>query len=151
MDGAFYVDSKLPFPVTSVPAVSLTAAYQVVAPISVIPALGPNYFNYVGKAIRIRAMGQATSVATPGNLTFSYLWNNGVTAGAGTLVCGVALVWIANQTNQCFTSEVVIRCRSLGATGSLFGMGFLFLQGTGIIHMPASAPAAVTVDLTQPN
>jgi hypothetical protein len=60
------------------------------------------------------------------------------------------VTWTANGTNNCFFSDIIIRCKGLGTTGTLFGIGLLDISGTGVLPFPASAPSNVTVDLTQP-
>lgn len=147
-DGLFYVDHKPPFNYVSSSPVSLIATLQALLPAGAYPVLGANYFGYVGKAIRIRVAGQYTTGATPGNITIAYLWGSGAN-NSGTACPNGAVVGVANQSNNTWYSEAVIRCRALGVSGSLFGQGMLFLGGIGQIALPPSNPAAATVDLTQ--
>ena len=64
-------------------------------------------------------------------------------------MAGVAVGWAASSANYSFWFEFVVRCRALGASGSLFGGGWGFIQNTGTFMVSPTSPAAVTVDLTQ--
>jgi hypothetical protein len=148
MDGPFYIDGLPPFNITDSSSVTLTASLQVVSTLDKLPKFPSNYFGYVGKAIRITAIGRATSGATPGGFNWGVYWGPG-TAGSGTLISGVNVTWTASQTNATMVYTGIIRCRALGTSGSLLGCGRLFIQQTGEIPCPFSGLAATTVDLTQ--
>lgn len=149
MDGPFYEDLLPPFPnANEASAITLTTSLQVMCQLGRLPKFAPNYFGWVGKAVRITMFGQCTSVATPGAFNWGIYWGAG-TAGLGTLVNGVNVTWTANQANSTFLYKSVIRCRSTGASGSLLGTGWLFINGTGLIPCPFQTPSATTVDLTQ--
>jgi hypothetical protein len=124
-----------------------------------LPVLGSSYFGYVGKAVRMRIWGQITAVATPGNLGLAVYWGNNTaangtsigsyTAAAGSaLTAGTALTW---------EWDIFIRCRALGASGSLLCHGMfnanpaLVAASLQPIIFPLSAAAPVTVDLTVAN
>ena len=148
MDGQFYVDSKEPFPVTSGPTITLTTNNQFLAGPNMLPLFPPNYFNYIGKMVRWRWVGQCTSGATPGTLAFDVEWGPATNA-TGTIITGVNFGWAANQANATWLFEGFARCRSLGSSGSLFAGGWLYFQSTGIFVVQPTSPAAVTCDLTQ--
>jgi hypothetical protein len=150
MDGPFYQDSRAPFLTGDLPSVTLSTTLKSLTPVANIPMLGSNYFNYVGKALRIRAFGRQTTGTTPGNLTMSAVYGTGGD-NVGTSIFTSAIVGTASQTNVAFLVDIIIRCRSLGATGSLFGTGIWFITSTGFLLLPFSAPAPATVDLTANN
>jgi hypothetical protein len=150
MDGPFYNDSRPPFPVTTSPsAITLTGSYQPIVPTAWMRPLG-NYFNWVGKLVHLRLIATTTSGATPGTFNVGAYWGNN-TAGNGTQLCAVGFTWNANNVNVFTPIDLFVRCRALGTSGSLFAYGTCFLGGSGIIFYSFNNPAAVTVDLTQPN
>jgi len=131
MDGPFWHDTRLPFVNTDAPSVTLTTALQAMVPTSYLPVLGPNYFNYVGKALRIRIFGRFTTGATPGNFTLNYMWgsnaNNTGTSILATTVTGMTI----NLTNNSFQADLTIRARSLGAAGTVIATGIWYMQTVG--------------------
>lgn len=149
-DGPFYVDTRLPDIVATPPAVTLTTSPQILASGAYLPQLPANYFNYVGKTVRVRVQGQATSGTTPG--AFIFVWTYGpATSNSGIQLCGSSMVWTASVTNGTFISEIIIRCRAIGVSGSLYAVGTALLQNSGIILLPGTSPAAVAADLTGSN
>ena len=93
--------------------------------------------------------------ATPGNGTASLYWGTGADANGTSLVASAAVALTASQTNLTWDMELLVRCRALGVTGSLMAVG-MFSANVAVlastlqpVMLPASAPAAVTVDLTQ--
>jgi hypothetical protein len=150
MDGPFYVDSRGPHNFVSGSTITLTNVLQAALPPGAYPVLGPNYFNWVGKICRIKAFGEITTGATPGNVTFNWTWGNG-TSNTGTLITGVNVTGQANQTGDAIMMEQIFRCRSCGVSGSLFSWGNIFLQNWGEIAIPPFSPAPTTLDLTQNN
>jgi hypothetical protein len=157
MDGQFYVDTRAPHISADVAAVTLAATNKALLPIANLPILGSNYFSYVGKAVRMRIFGRMTTGITPGNGTFNMYWGSGVDA-TGTIVgSSAAFALTPSQTNLSWNMELMVRCRALGATGSLLVMG-LFSANVAVVAstlqpvmIPASVPAPVTVDLTAAN
>lgn len=158
MDGPFYVDSRIPFLSGDVGSVTIGAANKAIVPVANLPVLGTNYFSYVGKAVRIRMFGRMTTAASAGTQTFSFLWGNGTDANGTAIMSSAAITMVNSGTNLSWIMEVVIRCRTLGATGTLFGTGMLEAN-VGVIAstsqpvmLPASAPAAsAALDLTAAN
>lgn len=145
--GAFYRDSILPFSAGAQTSVTLSTSSKRIAPNDAFPQLG-GYFNYVGRALRVRISGKYTTGATPGNLSFSPLWGPGVD-NSGTNLGGVSLTGVVNLTDYSFFYEATVRCRALGASGSLLAQGLVWFQNTALGLCPPASPAAVTVDLTQ--
>jgi hypothetical protein len=158
MDGPFWVDLRAPHMSADAGSVTLTAAAKAMVPVANLPPLGANYFSFVGKAVRLTMHGRITTAATPGNMQFSLYWGNGTDAN-GTIIASSlsTIALIANQANMSWRLEMMVRCRALGATGSLIGNGMLSFNPAVIastnqpILIPATAPAAVTVDLTANN
>ena len=157
MDGPFYVDTRAPHLSADVAAVTLSTTDKALIPVANLPILGSNYFSFIGKLVRLRMFGRITTGATPGNGTVDVYWGSGADAN-GTIICSSAAVALtASQTNLTWELELFIRCRAMGASGSLFGLG-MFNANVGVlastlqpVMIPASAPAAVTVDLTAAN
>jgi hypothetical protein len=155
MDGPFWVDLRAPHISADVASVTLAATYKAMVPIANLPVLGSNYFSYVGKAVRIRTYGRLTTGATPGNMQIGLLWGTGADANGTTIAQSAATALTATQSNLTWECDMVVRCRALGVTGSLIAHG-MFNANVAIlastlqpVMIPASAPAAVTVDLTQ--
>jgi hypothetical protein len=154
-DGLFYVDSRAPFISADVAAVTMAATAKAIVPVANIPILGANYFSFIGKAIRIRLYGRITTVATPGNITVQFMYGTGADANGVVVAASAATALTASQTSMSFQMEGIIRCRSLGATGTLFGTG-MFSANVAVlastlqpVMIPATAPAAsASCDLT---
>jgi hypothetical protein len=157
MDGQFYVDSRAPHVSADAAQATLIGTNVALLPIANLPILGSNYFGWVGKAVRMTMLGRFTSVASPGTVTFSLLWGNGANANGTSLAATAALTLIANQTNITWQAQWWIRCRAIGASGSLMTVGTMNINPALVastaqpIMIPASAPAPVTVDLTAAN
>lgn len=153
-DGPFFVDTRAPHISADVSAVTLASTDKALIPVANIPVLGSNYFGFIGKAMRITMFGRITTGATPGNGTFDIYWGTGADAN-GTIIGSSATVALtASQTNLSWWLEIVVRCRAMGASGSLLVTGQAAFNNAVLatslqpLLIPASAPAAVTVDLT---
>jgi hypothetical protein len=154
-DGLYYVDSRAPFISGDVAAVTLAATAKALIPAANIPVLGGNYFSFIGKAVRIRLFGRITTAATPGNGQLSLYWGTG--ADANGVVAGqtAAVALTASQTNMSWQAEMIVRCRTMGAAGTLFVTGE-FRANVAVLSttlqpmlIPATAPAAsAACDLT---
>lgn len=156
-DGLFYVDHRAPFISADVGAVTLAATSKAIIPVANIPVLGANYFSFIGKAVRLTMFGRITTAATPGNGQWNIYWGSGVDANGTIIGSSAALALTAGQTSLSWRMEIVVRCRAMGATGSLFVTGE-WRANIGVLGatlqpalIPASLAAAVTVDLTAAN
>jgi hypothetical protein len=156
MDGPFWVDSRTPFINADIPAVTLLTTDLALVPPANLPALGANYFAYVGKCVRIRLFGRIITGVTPGNGTVDIYWGNGAAANGTVIGASAAFALTASMPSTSWRIEAYVRCRAMGATGSLLVTGFIELLNSAtltaagtVFLIPASAPAAVTVDLTQ--
>ena len=139
-------------------AATIIATNVALIPVANIPVLGSNYFSFIGKAMRIRLAGRWSTAATPGTQTFSLMWGTGANANGTAILTSQVITPIASLVNTLWMLDVVVRCRAMGATGSLLATGtFKFLNSLTLttalseFPLPATAPAAVTVDLTAAN
>jgi hypothetical protein len=160
MDGPFWVDTRAPHMSADTvnSPITVIGTNKRLVPLDNLPILGANYWSYAGKACRIRIFGRSTGAASAGTYTFTYLWGTGADANGTAIVSSPAITLVNSHTNLSWMSEVVIRCRSIGATGTLFGTGFMLwnvgavLSTNAPIMIPASAPAAsASLDLTASN
>jgi len=155
MDTGFWVDTRPPFLDADPAAVTLSTTAKALLPVAALPVLGGNYFGYRGKSVMLKLGGRITTAATPGNGTFQLLWGNGTDANGTVLAASAAHALTASQANLTWYIELLIECRALGASGALMVIGELGYN-PGVVSstlqplmVPASAPAGVTVDLTQ--
>lgn len=117
--------------------------------------LGTQFFNKVGRKVRIRAFGKITTALTPGNFQATVLFGTGAAANGVSLGATTAVALTASQTNLSWECEYYVHARSLGATGTLFCTG-KFLFNNAVIAttlqpllLPASAAVvSAAVDLT---
>jgi hypothetical protein len=151
MDGAYFLDTRLPHIATDVTSVTLAATNKALYPVANVPAMGKDYWT-VGKAVRIEIMGRCTSVATPGNLTLSLFYGTGADANGTSLAATAATAWSANQTNMSFYAWWDVHCTAVGTAGALFAFGEARFNESAIaahLFMPATAPATTaSLDLT---
>lgn len=152
MDGPFYVNVLEPFVIADASSVTLSGTLQLISPATHMPILGNNFFNYPGKAVRIRAQGRATSAATPGNLSFGFYYG-AATNNTGTSMAGVSYAWTANQANTTWVADIWVRCRVIGTSGTLVSGGFFHNQNAGgrFPINPLSLATAASIDLTAAN
>ena len=94
--------------------------------VNLIPAdrynLGTQFFNRIGRKLRIRAFGKLTTAGGSPTPQFGILWGTGANNN-GVVVAQSAAIVAAASTNLSWELEVYISCRSLGATGTLFCTG----------------------------
>ena len=154
-DGLFYNDMREPFIGIDIAAVTLAVTNKALYPVSNFPVLGGQYFSRIGKKLRIRLFGRATTVLTPGNLTFGVYYGTGADANGVLLASSTAAALMASQTNLSWMLEVFIHCRSIGSTGTLFCSGrsmmnpLLVASTSQPLFIPASAPVvSAACDLT---
>jgi hypothetical protein len=156
-DGLFYVDSRAPFISGDVPSSPMTMATTAKAliPAANIPVLGANYFSFIGKAMRIRLFGRITTASSPGNITMQIMYGTGADNNGVVLAATTTIALLPSQSNASWQCEYLVRCRTMGATGTLFATG-TFQANTALIAstaqpimIPATAPAAsAACDLT---
>lgn len=136
-------------------AVTLSTTNKALIPASRYSMLGTQFFNKVGRKLRIRAFGKITTGTTPGNLTVALLFGTGADANGTLLAASAAVALTASQTNLSWEAIFHVHCRSIGTTGSLFATGWLEANPGVIastlqpIMIPASAAVVVgSLDLT---
>jgi len=155
MDAQFYRDTKpTTFTIADESAVTLSTTSLMLWPIA-RTSLVANYF-YPGKKVKLTWFGKITTAATPGNLTIEI--RLGTTDNGGTILAtSAATALAASKTNISCTLEAYVHCRAIGSSGSLFAWGKFIYDGAAALFtttsqnpllIPASAPAATTVDLT---
>jgi hypothetical protein len=129
-----------------------TTATSIIAPQSrfTFPA---NYF-YIGKTVRVRAMGRvSTVVTTPGTLTLDLRFGASTVQFNG----GAMSLNIVAKTNASWSYEAILTCRSIGNStlATLLGMGTWASEAViasalptvgsnGIFVLPAATPAVGT-------
>lgn len=143
------------FQETLVTAQSDGAALTAAAAASLLPShalftLPSNFFQSVGKALRIRASGRISCVVTtPGTARFS------VRFGATTVFDGLAqpLNTVA-KTNVPWDLDLLLTCRAIGSSANLMGQGKWTSEavvgsplpsagGSGVHVLPYNAAPAV--------
>lgn len=157
-DGAAYWDTRSPFVATDPAAVTLSSTAKALYTTKDFPVLGTGYFNsFPGKKIGIKMFGRITTAATPGNGSFDVYFGSGADATGTILASSGTLALTASQTNLSWSLDLVITVRALGTSGTLlctgeahFNVGVLASTLQPML-IPASAAAAVTVDLTTAN
>jgi hypothetical protein len=157
-DGLFYNDLREPFVTVAPAAVTLAATAKALYTASQFPVLGGQYFSRVGKKLKIRLYGQITTVLTPGNGSFNVYYGSGADATGVLLMTGAPVALSASRTNDVWTAEIIVTCRTTGSAGTLFCTGAAHFSVTVIastlqpIMLPATAPAVSgACDLTAAN
>lgn len=154
MDGPFYQDTKGPFITADDAAVTLSTTSLLLHTIQ-YTSLPANYFSMPGKMLQLWMMGRMTTAVTPGNITVELRY--GTTSNAGTILATTAAVVAgASKTNITWIANFFVRCRSIGATGSLLGWGWFAPEPSSVVFpaannpafAPITAPAATAVDTT---
>jgi hypothetical protein len=146
----FYSDAKQSAFTTAAEAtVTLAATDKLIYPGSRTVISAANLFP--GKIYEAYIYGTITTAATPGNLGVEIYWGS-ADAATTLLASSAALTLIANQTTIPFLVTARCQIRSLGSAAVVFCYGKLEIGAAvvaaGQAFIPASAPAAVTVDAT---
>lgn len=151
-DGRFFNNALTPFLAADVAAVTLAVTNKALVPAAQMPVLGPNFFAFPGKKLRIEAFGRITTVLTPGNFQLAVLFGTGADANGVVLAQSAAAALTASQVNVTWRALIDITCRSIGNTGTLFCTGHIKFNEAVIAAMqllPASAPVvSAACDLT---
>jgi len=107
-------------------------------------------FFFVGKILRVRAVGRISTTTGPPTITFDIRFGSVVVFNGG------AVTTVASVTNKTWWLDVLLTCRAVGAGGSatanMFGVGNLtssaVVGSTGgaanTAMLPDSAPAVGT-------
>lgn len=159
-DTPYYHDTRPPFVVTDVAAVTLSTTAKALYPTNAFPALGAGYFqSFAGKKMRIKMFGRITTVLTPGNGSFDVYFGTGADANGTILASSAALALSASQTNLSWqlTIEITVRKLNDSSNGALLCVGEAKFNNAVLAStlqpmlIPASAAAQVSVDLTTSN
>lgn len=127
--------------------VTLATTYKALLPAVRYSQLGTQFFNRIGRKLRIRACGKITTVLTPGNGQIGILFGTGADNNGVNVCQSAAFALIASQTNLTWNAEIYVHCRSLGATGTLFGTGYVEFN-PGVVAssaQPLLIPASAAV------
>ena len=110
-------------------------------PTSLLPAaakykLWANYFENLGKTIKLTAHGRISTVATtPGTLTLQARFTDSTPTTVSVFDSGAMTLNVNAQTNVHWMLEVYMICRSVGSAATLFGFGRF--QSHAVIGSPA--------------
>lgn len=149
-DGLFYRDTRQPVIVADESAITLATTQKALWPYArtILPA---NYWT-VGKTVKLTAFGKATTDGTAGNYVAGIGY--GASDAPTALAAGATVAGTTSQTNITWRFEAYVTCRTIGSSGTLIAHG-QWVPAVAILAstlqpyiLPASAPAAVTVDTT---
>lgn len=112
--------------------------------------LPANFFNFIGRKLRVRAAGRiSTVVTTPGTLSLDFRLGSVIAFAAGAMALNVVA-----KTNVTWIFEAELECRAvgIGTSAALLGIGKFMSEavigsplpsvgGSGLLLLPASAPA----------
>jgi hypothetical protein len=154
----------------------LSTGFTSVAPlstsISAIPVLRlpatalafpAGYWEKPGRRWEIYMLGQMTTVATPGNITWELRYQTGTPTDAGgtILATSAAVVGAANKTAATWWGRFVVVSRGEATTfvptaSPLLGYGLVWIEGSSALwaaasnplFLPATTPASTNVDTT---
>lgn len=122
-DGRFFNNALPPFLAADVAAVTLAITHKALVPAAQMPVLGPNFFAFPGRKLKIDLFGRITTVLTPGNFQLGVYWGTGADANGVLLAQTTAAALIASQAAMSWTAQIILTCRSIGNTGTLFCNG----------------------------
>lgn len=113
--------------------------------------LGTGGFWYPGKSLRFWCWGRLNTGASASTMTLNMRLD---TTGGASLGASAAVSIVVSQTNISFFLKYMVTCRSVGTSGTLFGIGALEANPAVIastnqpMMLPASAPTTATIDTT---
>lgn len=149
-DGIFYRDSRQPFQTLDESPITLATTQKALWPYA--RTVFPSNYWVPGKSVKLTAFGKVTTDGTAGNYVagIGYGASDAPTSlGAGATVAGTI-----SQTNITWKFEAYVTCRLIGTSGTLMAHG-LWTPAVAVLAstlqpytIPASAPAATTVDTT---
>jgi hypothetical protein len=147
-----YHETLRPWQSAAETGIVAAATNKALIPAARYAGIGSQFFDTPGKKIWMHVSGAITTTTSPGTATFAFLWGTGADANGTSLAASAAQTLVASQTSIPFILDAYFQCRATGASGSLFTQALMSvgtaLIAVGTFHIPASAPAAVTVDLT---
>lgn len=141
-----YVLNDFLFVGTATKTVANTSSETTIFPSSFVGGLTvPANFWSVGSSIKIRCGGVFSTFVTPGNLTVN------VKLGGVTIATVVIAALLASANNNGWTGEMIVTCRSAGASGTVVCDGLISYAATSITRNFADLDnngATSTVDTT---
>lgn len=115
------------------------ASVTSVLPAAAIYTLPANFFDRLGKKLRIIASGSISSViTTPGTARYDVRFGGSVTVFDG---LAILLDSVAAHTNVGWKLEIDLVCRAIGTSANLMGFGTWTCED--ILGVPATAPKGV--------
>jgi hypothetical protein len=145
IDPAVQADEATITPAATYKALIPAARYQ----------LGVQFFNKVGRKLRIRAFGKITTSLGASTGQFGILFGTGADNDGVNVCQSATFTQTVSKTNLSWDVEAYIHARSLGATGTLFGTGRVSINTTlvaatlqPILIPPSAAVVSGSCDLT---
>lgn len=139
----YWVTPLAPFPIGDGAALASSAALTDISPIPP-RVLAANALE-VGSILRLTASGRFSTTGTP-TLAIGFYYG-GI---AGVALCATSAVTTpSGVTNQTWRCEAEVTVRTVGSSGTALGIGVAENISTVATNMmPATAPAAATIDTT---
>jgi hypothetical protein len=112
--------------------------------------LPANFFT-TGKTLHLKVMGKYSTLAVlPGNITFTVELTDSSSTTVTIAVSAAAAV-VASMTNQVWTAELLLTCRTTGATGTVQSQGNVVMQTGTTTSMNVGMPetGTRTIDTTK--
>jgi len=121
---------------------ALTAAARNSAlPAAAIVTLPPNFFDFIGKQVLLKASGKVSVViTTPGTLRFDVNFLDSAAANAIVSDTGAILGNIVAKTDTPFYLELLLTCRAIGTSANIMTGGYLFTAATILTAAIATGP-----------
>lgn len=117
------------------PTLTNTVAATSVLPATAKVVLPAQFFDKVGKSLRMRICGRiSTVVTTPGTLTFDVRFGSVIVFTGGAVILNTVA-----QTNATFYLDLLLTCRSIGSgtTATVIGIGTF--ESRAVIGSPAAS------------
>ena len=117
------------------PTLTNTVTATSVLPATAKVVLPAQFFDKVGKSLRMRICGRiSTVVTTPGTLTFDVRFGSVVVFNGGALVLNTVA-----QVNATFYADLLLTCRSIGSGTTATVLGIGTFESRAVIGSPAAS------------
>lgn len=133
------------------PSLSNSAAATTILQSHAKKTLPPGYFDTIGKSVRITAFGRLSNiVTTPGTLQLDV--RMGPTSNISVFSGGPMQLSSTAHTTLPWWMQIVLTCRSVGVSGTLFGQGVIMGQPLSLTAVADSTttPATLLLPNTTP-
>lgn len=154
-NGSFFLDTREPFLVSDVAAVTLAATAKALYTPSNFPVLGGQYWARPGKKLWIHLAGKMTTAVTPANGSFNVYYGDGTDANGVLLMTGTPVALTASKTNLSWWADIFVRCITTGSVGTLecfgiahFNVGLIASTLQPILLPDNTAAVSGACDLT---